>query len=92
MSDRFKYESLQDTESILAYLRSLVQAFEDGSMRISHRDKTLILKPQGLVTFNLEAKVSGEDRKLGLKFRWKERKESNETEEPLVLKSGNGDD
>ena len=88
MSDRFKYESLQDTETLVAYLDNLRQGFASGELSLVHGNKELLLKPKGLITFEVEAKASGEERKLSMKFRWKERQPGKDSgKDPLVMRT-----
>jgi amphi-Trp domain-containing protein len=71
-TDQFNHESLQDAESITAYLKALGQGFAQGALRFSTDDRKLSLTPQGLITMQVEAKRKGNDIKLSLKFRWSE--------------------
>lgn len=87
MSDRFKYDSVQDRETLVAYLEHLTQAFAKGDMEIVQDDRVLRLRPGGLIDFTLEAKAGGEERKLALKFRWRESPVPEATKAPLVLRS-----
>ncbi|EMG38464.1 hypothetical protein PCS_00762 [Desulfocurvibacter africanus PCS] len=89
MSNRFRYDALQDREAIVAYLESLTEGIRQGHIEISHKGETLVLSPQGLIDFIFEAKVSEDERKLAIKLRWKEcPQEGQDTQEPLVLKPG----
>lgn len=85
----FKYESVQDLDTIIAYLEAVRDGFASGEMRFAHRDREMVFHPQGLVGFLVEAKLKGERRKLTLKFGWKERGPVNTApEEPLVITIG----
>lgn len=89
MSNRFRYDALQDREKIVAYLESLTEGIRQGRLEISHKGETLVLAPQGLIDFIFEAKVSEDERKLAIKLRWKERLQDGQDEqEPLVLRPG----
>ena len=70
--DRFKHESLEDTETIAKYLRALWEGFEQGSIQFSTDDRELQLNPQGLISLEVEARRKYSDVKLSLKFRWTE--------------------
>ncbi len=68
----FKHLSLQDSESIIAYLEALGVGFKQGALLFSTDSKRLVLKPQGLIKLEVEAKRKDEQMKLTLKFRWNE--------------------
>lgn len=70
--DRFKHESLEDTETIAKYLKALWEGFEQGSIQFSTDDRQLQLQPQGLISLDVEARRKDSDVKLSLKFRWTE--------------------
>jgi amphi-Trp domain-containing protein len=68
----FKHVSLQDGDSIIAYLEALGGGFKQGALLFSTDNKRLVLKPQGLIKLEVEAKRKDEQMKLTLKFRWNE--------------------
>jgi len=88
MSKRFRYDTLQDRETVVAYLENLTEGFRQGCMAISHKGEELLLEPQGLVGFVLEARASDDERRLTIKLRWKERAQGEAEDEPLMLKPG----
>ena len=90
MPDRFKYDSQQDRENIVTYLEALTEAFRQGKLTLGKGGKEHLLSPQGLIGFTVEAKLQGEERKLALKFRWKENDAEEQTAEPLTFKPGGG--
>ncbi len=69
---KFSYESLQDSQTLLTYLRALVKGFESGTMRFSVKDEEIVLHPSGLIHFGVEAKAKRGRMKLALKFAWRE--------------------
>jgi amphi-Trp domain-containing protein len=69
---KFSYESIQDSEILLTYLKTLVQGFESGTMRFSVKDQEIELHPSGLIHFAVEAKAKRGRMKLYLKFAWRE--------------------
>ena len=91
MSDtpnRFKHQSLQDADAIGNYLSALKEGFENGALVFSTNGDRMVLKPQGLVNLELEAKRKGEDVKLSLKFRWTEEENSeHDGDQPLLIKT-----
>jgi amphi-Trp domain-containing protein len=91
MSDtpnRFKHQSLQDAEAIGNYLSALKEGFENGALVFSTNGDRMVLKPQGLVNLELEAKRKGDGVKLSLKFRWtEEANQQVEGDQPLLIKT-----
>jgi amphi-Trp domain-containing protein len=69
---KFSYESLQDSQTLLTYLKALVQGFESGTMRFSVKEDEIALHPSGLIHFAVEAKAKRGRMKLALKFAWRE--------------------
>jgi len=86
--DRFKHESLQDQESIVRYLQALCDGFQSGALLFASDNQRLVLKPQGLVALEVEAKKKNNEIKLGIKIRWTEEPNGEElTMKPLVITS-----
>ena len=66
----FEHESLQDRESILAYLRALIDGFESGVLTLSDNDREISLEPKGLVNFAVKAQQKRNRVNLNLKISW----------------------
>lgn len=82
----FKYDGLQEPMTIADFLEAVRNGFATGSISLTQGDQVLTLEPKGLVTFTVEGKMKGEDRKLKLTFRWKERETDCDTiDSPLVI-------
>ena len=81
MADRddFKHDSLQDTESVVRYLKAMIDGFEKGHLEFTTDDQSLELEPQGLLELEVRAKRRGGRVKVSLKFSWRE--EPEETRE-----------
>ncbi len=87
-SGRFKHRSMQDPESIARYLTALKDGFEEGALVFSTNGKRLVVKPQGLIDLEVEAKRKGEGIKLSLKFRWNEEEPAHdEGGQPLLIET-----
>jgi amphi-Trp domain-containing protein len=71
-SKEFKFESLQDGESIVRYLQALADGFATGELQLSTGEHQLQLHPQGLLRFRLQAKRGKEQGRLVLKVSWRE--------------------
>lgn len=83
----FKHASLQDCQTIIKYLEALHGGFAKGALLFSSDGKRLVLKPQGLIKLEVEAKRKDEQMKLTLKFRWSEEApdEGELSLKPLVI-------
>jgi amphi-Trp domain-containing protein len=87
-NDHFKHESLQDGDSIVRYIDALSEGFQSGALLFCSEKQRLVLKPQGLVGLEVEAKKRGNEIKLALKFRWTEESNGDDlTMKPLVISS-----
>lgn len=73
MNKIFKYDGLQLSETIAAYLEAVREGFASGEIILTQGEEVLTMAPRGLVAVTVEGKSKGEDRKLKLTFRWKER-------------------
>ncbi len=84
----FKYDSVQDMETITAYLEAIAEGFRSGKLLFASQDKEVVYHPQGLVGLTIESKKKGARRKLSIKFGWKET-DGEETKDtpPLVVKA-----
>ncbi len=70
--DNFKHVSMQDSQSIIRYLEALAGGFKQGALLFSTDNKQLVLKPQGLIKLEVEAKRKDQQLKLNIKLRWNE--------------------
>lgn len=77
---KFHYESVRDAETLKPFLKALSEAFAAGEVRLSMRDEEIVLRPEGLINFVVEAKSKDGRCKLNVKFAWREG--ASETEEP----------
>jgi len=85
---RFKSETLQDTSSIGAYLEALQRGLEQGRFTMTQDGDSIEFAPQGLVTFAVEGKVSGNERKIKMVIRWNEGDGgASDDDAPLLISS-----
>lgn len=84
----FKYESLQDSDSIVKYLSALAEGFESGTLRFQAGEREMVLEPRGLLKFDLEAQRKGGRVKIALKLSWKQEEAAKQaTESALVIQT-----
>lgn len=57
----FRYDSVQDLESIITYLEALVQGLRQGQLDFIYKDQEMSLRPQGFLEFFVEAATKGEE-------------------------------
>ncbi|EFL51285.1 conserved hypothetical protein [Solidesulfovibrio fructosivorans JJ]] len=82
----FKYDGLQEPAVIAEYLEAVRDGFAKGAVTLTQGDQIMELLPKGLVAVTIEGKLKGEDRKLKMTFRWKEREdECDVLDAPLLI-------
>ncbi|MGE4539339.1 amphi-Trp domain-containing protein [Desulfovibrio sp. JY] len=82
----FKYEGLQEPDVIAEYLEAVRDGFAKGAVTLTQGEQIMELLPKGLVAVTIEGKLKGEDRKLKMTFRWKEREdECDLLDAPLLI-------
>lgn len=72
LEEKLEFQSLEDCGTIRAYLAALEQGFAKRSITLSSEGKTLVLEPQGFLSFQLTAKRKGGETKIALKISWKD--------------------
>ena len=60
----FKYDGLQESDTIAAYLEAVRDGFANGAITLTQGEEILTLEPKGLVSVTVEGKLKGDDRKL----------------------------
>ena len=86
-SNRFKHESLEDSKTIVKYLKALQEGFEQESIMFTSDSRQLVINPCGLINMEVEAKRKGDDIKLTLQFRWSEQDNKETDKQPLDIKA-----
>lgn len=85
---RFKYESAQDAGTLRRYLEAITEGIAAGEIRLASRDGEVILHPEGMIGFLVEAKSMGGRMKLHLKFSWREGTEEDDGADALTIAPG----
>lgn len=70
--ERFNFESLQDSNTIAKYFKSLIEGFEAERLVLKSEEGTLTLHPKDMINFAVRAKKKNEKNKLTLKISWKD--------------------
>ena len=87
----FRHESLQDRISIEQYLEALNSGFSSGQLKFSNEDGEIVLKPRGLVNFEVRASRKQDRAKLTLKFSWKDGEGESSNDNGRLLINGKHD-
>lgn len=70
---KFEFDSLQDTDTIQAFLQSLIDGFSKRKIVLSTENEEIVLHPDSLVRFSVKARrKDGLKNQLGIKISWKE--------------------
>ncbi|MBN2647622.1 MAG: amphi-Trp domain-containing protein [Thiotrichales bacterium] len=83
----FVHESLQDRNSLIHYLRALLQGIENGEVILADDDETLTLTPNHLTLMNLRASKTKSEQSLRLKLSWTTQLTDESDSAPLFIKS-----
>jgi len=68
----FRYESLQDQESIRDLLKSVMDGIERGKLSFSDGDDDILLEPKGLLNFKLTASQQDNQYGINIHIGWQE--------------------
>lgn len=71
-NQKFTYESLQDSNSIVTYLNSLAEGIGTGRLRLSTNGDDVVLEPQGLLKFSIKGKRESGRCELSIKVQWRD--------------------
>jgi amphi-Trp domain-containing protein len=75
--DTFKFESIQDRQTIQKYLQALRDGFEQGRIVLNTDGSEIVMHPAGYMKFEVAVKKKGAENKLSIKIGWKDRSEAN---------------
>ncbi|MCA9727780.1 MAG: amphi-Trp domain-containing protein [Candidatus Eisenbacteria bacterium] len=68
----FFHESLQDSQSIADYLKALTDGFAQGTFNVTDKRGEIVLRPGGLVRFQIEASRKRDRVKMTIRLDWSE--------------------
>jgi amphi-Trp domain-containing protein len=81
----FKYESLQDTKTIVKYLEALKKGFESGKITFANSEKKIHLNPLGIIKMEVRFKRKDDTDKISIKCSWKNKKDDKKTADILKI-------
>ena len=73
----FQHESLEDRNSISAYLQAVREGFAQGVLSLSDQEGSISLEPHGLMNLEVHAVQKRGRARLTLSFSWRERTEDD---------------
>jgi len=88
----FNHQSLQDQESITDYLEALAEGFRNGTLKFSDSEGDILMRPHGLIHFEVDASNKRDRVRLSLRFTWKPRDEEQASSGPLRIDSGDDEE
>lgn len=88
--NEFRHESLQDNRTILTYLKAIEEGFASGRLTLSDEDEEIVLRPEGLVRFEIGATRKRGRIRMTVRFDWKEELQENAEKGSLKI-NGEGE-
>ncbi len=85
MYNDFKYESLQDTNTIVKYLEALKNGFENGKITLADSEKKINLNPHGIIKLEVKFKRKDDIDKITIKCSWKNKKDEKKIYDILKI-------
>lgn len=85
----FEHESLQDRESIVAYLEAVTEGLRQGKLTLSDGSAVLDLEPSGLLTLSVRASQKRNRSRLDLRVSWRD--DEDEPAGELTISPGDDD-
>ncbi len=74
----FQHESLQDTQTLISYLKALTEGFESGRLHLGDEGGDITLEPRGLISLEVRAQRKRDRIRLSLRFGWRDKAEGDE--------------
>lgn len=68
----FRFESIQDAETIKKYLEELTSGFEKGQIVLKNGGENIVLNPEGVIQFEVKVRKKDGKSRLYLKMDWKD--------------------
>ncbi|MCA8970737.1 MAG: amphi-Trp domain-containing protein [Planctomycetes bacterium] len=78
-TNEFEHDSLQDRDQVVAYLRAVADGIDNGTLRLGDQEKTIELRPIGLLAFGVRAQTKRSRVTLSLRLSWKQVEEKKQS-------------
>ncbi len=82
---QLKLDTIQDRDSIRAYLKQIIKGLEKGSLTLTHGDTELALHPSELMQLHLAAESQSGRQSLTIRVSWAQEPEKSESHPKLVI-------
>ena len=83
----FKFESVQDCDSISEYLDELIKGLKNGEIILKSANEQILLNPQGMLNFSIKVKKKDAKVKLVIELDWKKVGKDKKVMDTLIIKS-----
>ena len=84
-TNEFEHDSLQDRDQVVAYLRAVADGIDNGTLRLGDQEKTIELRPIGLLAFGVRAQTKRSRVTLSLRLSWKQVEEKKQSAGQLLI-------
>lgn len=82
----FRYESLQDAQSIRDLLKAVMDGLDKGSLSFSDGDDAIEMQPKGLLRLKLSASQQDSQQRVNIRISWQVEDKPKKNGKPLVVK------
>lgn len=86
--NEFTHESLQDNESIAAYLKALQDGFATGRIELTEGEATLVMEPAEHLDMTIRANKENGKCQVALTISWNTASTQEASDAPLTINSG----
>jgi amphi-Trp domain-containing protein len=83
-TNEFKFDSMQDCQSIGAYLQSLCEGFSQRQLVLRSEQNEFIVKPHGLLKFEIKAKKKSDRVRVKIEISWKDGDEIDSSDSLVI--------
>lgn len=66
----FQHESIQDAQQVKKILKSVADGLAKGQLKFSDEDDEIVLIPEGLLQFRMNAVQEGNQQRFNIKVSW----------------------
>lgn len=66
----FRHDSIQDSQTIRAILKSITSGLAEGKLKFSDGDDEIVMHPQGLLNLKLTATQEDDRQRVNIRLTW----------------------
>lgn len=81
---KFEHESIEDVDSVIKYLETIVSGLKKGHITFGNNKKTVNLTPTGLLKLKINVGNTDKKAKVGINIEWKEKNVMDKSGELLI--------